>query len=361
MLLRTLLLSTLGAALAGLAGAQGSQSSIFIDIGSVGNGFGLPSNSYAAAGPAGGGMWNALDMDLVTGPVYVTPPLMDTAGGATTVTLEWDGQGFDPLPFFQDEPNTFGDDQALLDDIGYLAGPSTFTFRDLEPGVYDVITYAMAPDDSTFVTNVDVAGSADPAQDVGGDFSAGFVLGVTHSLHTVVVGMSGTIVIDINVAVELDSINGIQVFPSGGSGGIGTSYCGPANVNSTGFPAILTLSGSPVVSANLLTANVDSMPLNAFGFFLVSQAQGFVANPGGSQGNLCLGGAIGRYVGPGQIQNSGMTGSISLMLDLTMVPQPNGFVAVQPGETWNFTAWFRDAIMGSATSNFSQGVEIVFQ
>ncbi|MEM9383309.1 MAG: hypothetical protein AAGB93_25430, partial [Planctomycetota bacterium] len=65
--------------------------------------------------------------------------------------------------------------------------------------------------------------------------------------------------------------------------------------------------------------------------------------------------------GPGQIQNSGMAGSISLPIDLTMVPQPNGFVAVQAGETWNFTAWFRDQVMGSSTSNFAQGVEIVFQ
>ncbi|MEM6673789.1 MAG: hypothetical protein AAF726_13170 [Planctomycetota bacterium] len=359
MLLRTLLLSTLGAALAGLAGAQAQ--SVFVDIGSLGYGSGVPSSSHAAAGPSGGGTWNAFDMDLFTGPTYVSPPLTDSGGGTTGVTLEWDGQGFNGLAINFDEPSTAGDDQALLDDAGYLGGPSTLTFSGLAPGVYDVVTYAMAPDDPLFITNVAVSGSPDPPQDVGGDFSGGYVLGITHALHTVVVGTGGAIVIDINVANGFDTVNGIQVFPSGGSGGIGTSYCGPANVNSTGSPAILTLTGTPVVSANLLTANVDSMPLNAFGFFLVSQTQGFVANPGGSQGNLCLGGAIGRYVGPGQIQNSGMTGSISLMLDLTMVPQPNGFVAVQPGETWNFTAWFRDAIMGSATSNFSQGVEIVFQ
>ncbi len=37
----------------------------------------------------------------------------------------------------------------------------------------------------------------------------------------------------------------------------------------------------------------------------VSTVGGFVASPNGSQGNLCLAGSIGRYVGAGQIQNSG--------------------------------------------------------
>ena len=86
-----------------------------------------------------------------------------------------------------------------------------------------------------------------------------------------------------------------------------------------------------------------------------------VAGPGGSQGTLCLGGAIGRYVGPGQIVNSGSTGEITLAIDLTQTPQPTGLVSVQPGETWNFQAWYRDAIGGSATSNFTDGLSITFQ
>ena len=91
------------------------------------------------------------------------------------------------------------------------------------------------------------------------------------------------------------------------------------------------------------------------------QTQGSVANPGGSEGILCLGGAIGRYVGPGQIVNSGATGEVSLALDLTQTPQPTGFVSVQPGETWNFQAWYRDAVGGTATSNFTDGLEVQFQ
>ena len=37
-----------------------------------------------------------------------------------------------------------------------------------------------------------------------------------------------------------------------------------------------------------------------------------------------------------------------------------GLVAVQPGETWSFQAWYRDTVGGSATSNFSDGLEITF-
>ena len=119
--------------------------------------------------------------------------------------------------------------------------------------------------------------------------------------------------------------------------------------------------GSIAVADNDVTLNVSSMPNNAFGFFLTSQTTGFTVMPGGSQGNLCLGGAIGRYVGPGQIQNSGPAGEISLPIDLTMHPTPVGLVNVQAGETWHFTAWFRDAVGGMATSNFADGLTLNFQ
>ncbi|MEM1452670.1 MAG: hypothetical protein AAF726_23580 [Planctomycetota bacterium] len=145
-----------------------------------------------------------------------------------------------------------------------------------------------------------------------------------------------------------------------GSGSVGTNYC-MANPNSTGSTSAMSGAGSPVASVNNLTLQADNIPTNAFGFFLTSQTQGFAMNPGGSQGNICLAGSIGRYVGPGQIQQAGANGLIELQLDLTMIPQPNGFVAAMSGQTWNFQAWYRDAVMGSATSNFSDGLEVAFQ
>ena len=92
-----------------------------------------------------------------------------------------------------------------------------------------------------------------------------------------------------------------------------------------------------------------------------SSGEGFVANPGGSQGDLCLGSPTGRYVGAGQIQNSGAAGTFSLALDLTQTPLPSGIGAIASGELWRFQAWHRDTFGGAATSNFTDGLEIAFQ
>ncbi|MEZ6015459.1 MAG: hypothetical protein R3F49_10120 [Planctomycetota bacterium] len=141
----------------------------------------------------------------------------------------------------------------------------------------------------------------------------------------------------------------------------GMPYCSPAVANSTGASGTLRADGSPIASQNNLTLIAESLPNNSFGFFLTSRSQGLVMNPGGSQGNLCLGGAIGRYVGPGQIKNSGMTGGFQLALNLTQHPTPTGFVTVLSNDTWNFQAWYRDSINGSATSNFTSALTVLFQ
>ncbi len=143
--------------------------------------------------------------------------------------------------------------------------------------------------------------------------------------------------------------------------GVGANYCGPAVSNSTGSPGTLAASGSALVSQNDVTLVASALPQNSFGFFLASRTAGFVANPGGSQGNLCLASPIGRYVGPGQIQSSGSTGSFSLALDLASTPQPSGAVAIAAGETWHYQSWYRDAVGGVATSNFTDGLAVVYQ
>ncbi|MFT5733051.1 MAG: hypothetical protein ACJAZN_001879 [Planctomycetota bacterium] len=142
--------------------------------------------------------------------------------------------------------------------------------------------------------------------------------------------------------------------------GFGTNYCA-AVPNSLGVTGVMSVAGSDVAADNNLTLTADSLPLSAFGFFVTSQTQGFVANPGGSAGNLCLAGGIGRYVGSGQTQSTGTSGSFSLALDLTATPTPTGLVAIAAGETWNFQAWHRDSGMGMATSNFTDGISVTFQ
>ncbi len=80
---------------------------------------------------------------------------------------------------------------------------------------------------------------------------------------------------------------------------IGLPYCA-TELNSTGSPSLLTGEGSLDVTLGDVTLVCADLPVGITGYFLVAHDRGFVANPGGSAGNLCLGGAIGRYAG--QIQ-----------------------------------------------------------
>ncbi|MEM1447873.1 MAG: hypothetical protein AAF726_08500 [Planctomycetota bacterium] len=137
-------------------------------------------------------------------------------------------------------------------------------------------------------------------------------------------------------------------------GAIGTNYCS-ANANSTGVPAEISARGTELVDSNDITLVATSLPANASAFFLNSLDQGFAANPGGSQGNLCLGGAVGRY--DAFVFNSGSAGEGSLTIDLTAIPTPTGLATAMAGDTWNFQTWYRDA-NPSATSNFSNGVSV---
>ncbi len=343
-----------------ISSATAQQPAIFVDFGSGAFGGGIPAPGYAAAAPMGG-QWNDFDTDNLAGVDMLTSPaLLDSNGAVTGVTLTYDSLGVGFLDLEFDEPSTTGDDQALIDDIAYVSGPSELRFDGLPGGTYDVFTYAMAPDSAAFITSVDIPGSANGIQDVGGDFAGGFVLGSTHAFHTVTVVAGQPLLVLLDVATTDDSLNGIQVLPSGGGSGLGVNYCGPANQNSGGLSARMLATGSRVVANNDLTVACADMPPLVFGFFIVSLQQNFVMNPAGSSGNLCLGGAIGRYIGPGQIQNSGTQGEISLALDLTAIPQPLGFVSAQSGDTWNWQTWFRDSSMGMPTSNFSDGLQIDF-
>ena len=103
--------------------------------------------------------------------------------------------------------------------------------------------------------------------------------------------------------------------------------------------------------------HATDLPLNQFGYFLASETQGFTANPGGSQGNLCLGGDIARL--SQQIQSSGVAGRFTIQMDLAYIPT-NPPQSVAAGQTWNFQAWFRDDNPGP-TSNFTDGVSVLFK
>ncbi len=151
----------------------------------------------------------------------------------------------------------------------------------------------------------------------------------------------------------------IESWSFSSAGGIGQNYC-MANANSSGGPSSMSASGSLVAADNNFTLGANGLPANQFGIFVTSMTQGFVPGASGtSNGNLCVGGVIGRFSRPGQIVSSGATGQFSLPLDLTDIPQGNGTVTIMAGQTWNFQAWHRDGV--GLGSNFTDGLEVAFQ
>ncbi len=140
---------------------------------------------------------------------------------------------------------------------------------------------------------------------------------------------------------------------------LGAPYCDGVP-NSTGQPGLLIATGSAVAGNNDVTLNGIQLPAGTFGFFVTSLTQGLLVGVGGSQGNLCLGGQIGRYNLASQVQVSDATGRMSLGIDLTMTPTPFMPVPVLAGETRNFQTWYRDVVGGMNTSNFTSAVAIPF-
>ncbi len=137
------------------------------------------------------------------------------------------------------------------------------------------------------------------------------------------------------------------------------NYC-TAATNSTGVPASIGCSGSPLIASNALTLEAWDLPLFEYAYFLMSMRTGFVPGFGGSSGNLCLGPPIVRLNDPadgGAFLNTGQTGMVDLTLDLVNLPQG---IKAQPGDTWYFQLWYRDYTTGP-TSNTTDGIEVMFR
>ncbi len=136
-------------------------------------------------------------------------------------------------------------------------------------------------------------------------------------------------------------------------------FCSPAIANSTGQPGVLDARGSNYIIDSSLSLVASGLPLGSFVMFQVSPWGAIPVMPAGSQGPLCLGGAIGRYVSPGEIQSSGSTGTAVLPVNLGAIPTHGGVTAVEPGDTLRFQAWYRDR-NPATTSNFTNGIRLRF-
>ncbi len=135
------------------------------------------------------------------------------------------------------------------------------------------------------------------------------------------------------------------------------NYC-QANPNSTGEIGRTIATGPTTVASNSLVIRGSQFPLNTLGYLLVSDAEGFVANPGNSAGNLCLGGQFGRYAG--NIKNSGPNGVFAQWVDLNNIPFPSMPAQVQIGDSLFFQWWHRDTDPAGPSSNLSEGLRVNF-
>lgn len=240
----------------------------------------------------------------------------------------------------------------------FLAGPSSRFFAWTPPAAAEIVTPPMpvVVTDSSFDGSI-ISGTMSPNQGTPGRaFHYSSATGVVEL--TSLSGLwSATSISDDGswTGGTFEGDEGGRAVRWSAEGSLGDAYCGPGVPNSTGGSGTMSLGGTNISELASLVLEASDIPLDTFGFFIASTDPGFVVQPGGSQGNVCLGCGIGRFVEPDQIQNSGAAGAFSLEIDPRVLPGPNGPILPSFGGTWHFQAWHRDANPG-ITSNFTDAV-----
>lgn len=161
-----------------------------IDVGPLGSG---PPPTYAAAGLPG--VWNSIPLEHVTpfttGPHPSDYMLVDLDGNPTNVGCHNFG-GTDLVT--ANDPSITGDDATMMND--YLAThnaslESCIYINGLEPGTYEVLTYAWMPSSPATLQRVRFDFDNVNIPLVGGNWPGQHEEGVTYSRHLVEVTSSG--------------------------------------------------------------------------------------------------------------------------------------------------------------------------
>ncbi len=153
-------------------------------------------------------------------------------------------------------------------------------------------------------------------------------------------------------------VHGSESIPSAGSA---AEVCAYGQPNSTGAFGTLRAYGSTSTDSGNLSLRAIRLPANQFGMFVGSATIGAPVLVAGSEGALCLTGAIGRYDEPSEVRSSGLGGTFAVPLDPSALQTANGPVAALAGQTWYFQAWHRDQLVGGGpTSNFTSAIELTF-
>ena len=164
-----------------------------------------------------------------------------------------------------------------------------------------------------------------------------------------------------------------------GSGGCGSAnagivFCGPANNNSTGAPAVLTgnwgsgvgsdlhleiTSGVPGELVYLLAGNESTagMPISNGQFCLIgtATAQFFRFNVAGTDMN-----SMGGFDATGTMLNAAGTSATGFGFDVPSTLPAGVPIPVLAGDTWHFQGWYKDTPAGIGTSNFTNGLSVTF-
>ncbi|MEM6675735.1 MAG: VCBS repeat-containing protein [Planctomycetota bacterium] len=315
----------------------------------------------------------------------------DMDGDSDIVT--WEGSGLSPVEWAEnDGAGSFGarqiihpagppyiqgydvqdlDGDGLLDVVLY--GPNGVDWRRGLPGVAFAALASIEP-----ATNVQVEvmlsdGNGDGRVDVfisstsslarwyenlgGGSFAASEVIQQSGGAARILA--LGDFDGDLDVDVLKRGGEGRLAF-NPGLARFGSAICGPATANSTGDWGVVSAEGSARVTDNDVVLLAERLPASTFGYFLVASEQDLVSTVPGSQGSLCVGGAIGRLNrGAQEIFRTSADGSAAVRLDLTDVPTPTGAISLTPGDTRYVQAWHRDA-NPAPTSNFTNGLRLSF-
>lgn len=186
---------------------QSSAQSIFVDMdimsGGIDVGAGAPSPAFGAAAGVPG-FWNQVPSGN-EGPWA----LRDISGSVTSVSMSWVGDG-GGLGY--NNPNLAGDFKLLMADAERVgAGGLRFTITGLSPGPYRIFTYACKPQGELWTTVITVPGStSENPQAVTGPMPPNqFVLGVTHSIHDIL--LSGGPLEIVAAEHQNSYVNGFQI------------------------------------------------------------------------------------------------------------------------------------------------------
>lgn len=133
---------------------------------------------------------------------------------------------------------------------------------------------------------------------------------------------------------------------------IGAPYCGPASPHSASADGgRMQALGTNIGGFDDTRLRASNLPPNVFGIFIAGREEVSVTV---QSGTLCVGPAIMRFVGPGQIKNAGPAGTFELALDREDLRPLLGGILPPFGETVRFQAWFRDG----GSSNLTDAVAL---